>query len=509
MTTATYMRYSDTKQDDGYSIEYQTTEINEFAAKHRLEIQENYIDKAQTATQVAGREAFFALIRDVKAGKVKTIIVYKMNRMFRNTYESSKYRLLFREHGVRLLCVTQTIDEDTSSGRLTTNIVASVDQYTSENISDHVKSSMREMARQGYYTGGRVRFGYMLTEEEHGSKKRRKYAENPAEADFVRQIYQMYADGMSTYDIRTYLNENGAKSRLGNFFTPINVSRLIRSDFYIGTLRFKTAGYDDLVIENAVPAIVDRMLWLKANDRLREMREKPSKPRKTEQHFYPLSGKAVCGKCGATYFGYSYRYKEYTYSYYVCRNRKHEGICDNKNIKKHDLENAVLSALKIHILNDEKISQIAAAVVKLLDETPDEIDAKIKELTSAKKALESSLKNLVKAFAVGKKTAELLQEQATEIEREIEQIEMRLYSLTEQRKNAVTLDSVEQYLHDQLQKADSENQEELKAVFDTFVNGIVMYEDEIKISLNEYGEVLPDVLMPESLVPIDVMASRL
>ena len=55
-----YLRYSDHKQDDGFSIEYQTSEVNEYARVHGMEISKYFIDKAQTATKVSGRENFFA-----------------------------------------------------------------------------------------------------------------------------------------------------------------------------------------------------------------------------------------------------------------------------------------------------------------------------------------------------------------------------------------------------------------------------------------------------------------
>ena len=250
-----YIRYSTHMQDDGFSVEYQIAEIEAFCEKHNIEMVNHHIDQAQTASKVAGREEFFRLIDAVKAGEVDVIVIYKLNRMFRNSYESQKYRKLFRKHGVKLMSVTQMLDEETSSGRLTANILSDIDQYQSETISDHVKSSMREMARQGYFTGGIVPYGYALEVENNGTKTRKRYVIEETEAQHVREMFQLYADGHSLRHVHEYAKENGLISRRRKFSTS-TILRMLKNDFYIGTKRYKTQGYDDVVVEDAVPAIV-------------------------------------------------------------------------------------------------------------------------------------------------------------------------------------------------------------------------------------------------------------
>ena len=72
-----YIRYSTHNQDDGFSVEYQKSEIDEFLKKNDLTLEKAHIDQAQTATKVAGRDEFFALLDDVKKGLVDIIVVYK------------------------------------------------------------------------------------------------------------------------------------------------------------------------------------------------------------------------------------------------------------------------------------------------------------------------------------------------------------------------------------------------------------------------------------------------
>ena len=158
-----YLRYSSQKQDDGVSIEMQTDEINAYCAKNNLVVRKWYIDTATSASKKAAetRDAFFELIQNIKSGDTAgTLLVYSTSRAFRNSYESHKYRKFLRERGIKLMSATQHIDEETSSGRLTTNILADIDQYKAEELSDYVSSAMRTMVKRGFWTGAPVPLGY-------------------------------------------------------------------------------------------------------------------------------------------------------------------------------------------------------------------------------------------------------------------------------------------------------------------------------------------------------------
>ena len=203
--TGLYVRYSDTKQDDGYSIEYQLSECQDYLNKQGFPLTKTYIDQAITGTKVAGREAFHELVHDVKNGLIDIVVVYKFSRIFRNAYESHKYRKLFKKHNVKLISVTQLMDDETSAGRLMINVLADIDQFQSETISDFVKSSMREMAKQGYFTGGTVPYGYKLeTVFDNGKKKKKRYVPDDFEKEIVIKLFELYADNYSLKYLQDY-----------------------------------------------------------------------------------------------------------------------------------------------------------------------------------------------------------------------------------------------------------------------------------------------------------------
>lgn len=483
-----YIRYSDHKQDDGFSVEYQMAEIEEFAARNGVELYHNHIDQAQTATKVAGREEFFRLIEAVKDGAVDVIIVYKLNRIFRNSYESQKYRKLFRKQGVKLMSVTEMIDEETSSGRLTTNILSDIDQYQSETISDHVKSSMREMARQGYFTGGTVPFGYTLEIIKHGSKIRKKYVEDAEEAQIVRNIFEFYGDGHSLRHIQEYMQENEIKTRRGKDFGITTIARMLANDFYIGTLRYKTTGYDDVVMENAVPAIVPLDMWHAVQERKKA--NKLVQPRKSKS-LYSLTGKIKCALCGEHFFGMRsgswQRGKYFEYQYYVCSKRKNYRTCSCRKVRKDQIESLLLSQIKRLVLNDHDMERIAREILDQLADSPTVIANEIKKLEKEKKKLETNLETMLEMRLNGEMSPAVLTRKNAEVEDKLATIKSRLFTLTEQQRHAITFESIMAYLQQLLAYANDKNEDVLKLLFDNLVEKVVVSADSVDIFLRVYA----------------------
>lgn len=484
--TRTYVRYSDHKQDDGFSVEYQISEIEEFLYKHGLELHKHHIDEATSGTKVAGREAFFELIQDVKEGLVDVIVVYKLNRLFRNAYESQKYRKLFKKHGVKLMSVTQQIDEDTSAGRLMTNVLSDIDQYQSETISDHVKSSMREMARQGYHTGGTVPFGYTLEVIENGKKSRKKYKIDEAESAVVKKMFELYADNYSLRYLQQYLTEHGFLTRQNKQFGITTIARMLGNDFYIGTLRYSTEGYEDIVVEGVVPPIIDSELWLRVQERKNANKQVEPRKRKT---LYALTGKIFCGVCndGEHFFGMqsgsTQNGKKYAYRYYICAKRKNYAACTCDRIRKDYLENLVLQEIKKRILNEDAIKQLARSVAALCNNTPAQISADIKSLTKRRTTLEKQIDTLLEMRLAGEMSADILKRKSVVLEAELAELRNKLFMLEEQKKHSITSDSVEAYLRSMLSHAESTDEYVLKNLFDNFVDRIVIDNERVDVSL--------------------------
>lgn len=481
---AEYKRYSSHNQDDGFSIEYQTSEINDYCVKHGIKIDAHFVDEAKTGTTVAGRDAFYDLIRAVKDGKIKMIIVYKLSRIFRNSQESQYYRDMFLKKGVKLVSITEYVDDTTTSGRMTTNILSVLDQYQSEIISDHVKSSMREMARQGYHAGGSVLFGYTTEKIPHGSKFRRKYIPNDEEAEIVNKVFSMFANGKSLADIMHYLNDNGIRTRNGKLFSPVTVRQMLKNDGYIGVVRYKAKGYDEVVIPNARPAIISMTMWDAAQKMMKHQSKGQSRKRK---FFYPLVNKMYCGCCGALYGGVTSTKrqdgKEYFTHGYVCNNRRSFQNCENTQINRNYIEPATINAIKKFILNEERINALSAEIANACNNIPTVSEEKTKQLKRSISDIEKQLDVLIEMRINGEISGEIIKKKSTPLEEMLESNRKELLRIQEQKRTTISFDDTKKYLTDMLQKMNTANEEGLKEIFNAFVENITINKDDVKIKL--------------------------
>lgn len=483
--TGLYARYSDTNQDHGYSIEYQLSECQDYLNKQGLTLGKAYIDQAITGTKVAGREAFHELIHDVKNGLLDIVVVYKFSRIFRNAYESHKYRKLFKKHNVKLISITQLMDDETSAGRLMINVLADIDQFQSETISDFVKSSMREMAKQGYFTGGTVPYGYKLeTVFDNGKKQKKKYVPDEFEKEVVKHLFELYAANYSLKYLQDYTKSIGAATRQGKAFGITSIARMLRNDFYIGVLRYNAQGHEPIVVYDVIPPIIDKVLW----DRVQQRHKSQNyvKPRKRKD-LYSLTGKIICGKCGKHFFGIRsasvQRGKKYDYKYYVCSTSKTYAECSCKRIRKDYLEETVLNEIKKHILNERAIYQIANEIISKLGENPDGQKSKLAQLKKERTTVKSQITELLELRSLKLVNNAYVAEHMSQYEEKVKELEVQIHAIEQQTKTVLTHAMIVDYLNKMLSISDTTDDEVLQTIFNNFVDKIIIDNETIEVFL--------------------------
>ena len=102
------------------------------------------------------------------------------------------------------------------------------------NCANGTRRGMGRMARQGRMPTGTVSYGYDYDPE----TKTREI--NEAEADVVRRVFQLAADGASPVKIAGILNAAGIPTRKGGEWTSARVRQLLRNESYIGITHRKS-----------------------------------------------------------------------------------------------------------------------------------------------------------------------------------------------------------------------------------------------------------------------------
>ena len=106
------------------------------------------------------RPALKRLVADIRAGKVQTVVVYKVDRLTRSLSDFAKLIELFEARGVTFVSVTQQFNTTTSMGRLMLNVLLSFAQFerevTGERIRDKIAAAKRKRSVDGRHAADRL-----------------------------------------------------------------------------------------------------------------------------------------------------------------------------------------------------------------------------------------------------------------------------------------------------------------------------------------------------------------
>jgi site-specific DNA recombinase len=228
------------------------------------------------------RPALKRLLDDITAGKIDTIVVYKVDRLTRSLADFAKIVEQLDQRNVSFVSVTQQFNTTTSMGRLTLNVLLSFAQFEREVTGERIRDKIAASKRKGMWMGGVVPIGYDLED--------RRLIPNPAEAATVSKIFEAYVDLGCVSDLQIYLEDTGIRSkrrvsRTGNVTGGIAFGRgalyeLLQNRVYLGEITHKGASYP-----GQQPAIVQKELWEKVQAQLQANPRK----RRGKSHSTPSS----------------------------------------------------------------------------------------------------------------------------------------------------------------------------------------------------------------------------
>src|SRR6266446_6232308 len=148
------------------------------------------------------RPALQQLLTDLTAGRVDTIVVYKIDRLTRSLADFAKIVEILDTRGASFVSVTQQFNTTTSMGRLTLNVLLSFAQFEREVIGDKIAASKKK----GMWMGGVPPLGYRAQDG--------KLIIVDSEAETVRFIFRRYAELGSVRLLKDELDARSIQSKL-------------------------------------------------------------------------------------------------------------------------------------------------------------------------------------------------------------------------------------------------------------------------------------------------------
>ena len=118
-----------------------------------------YNDGGQSGSGLE-RPALAALMRDIEAGEIDLVIVYKVDRLTRSLLDFVRLIEMFDRRGVALVSVSQAFDTSDSMGRTTLNVLLTFSKFEPETITNRVRDSICNRKRHGRIHGRLAPFAY-------------------------------------------------------------------------------------------------------------------------------------------------------------------------------------------------------------------------------------------------------------------------------------------------------------------------------------------------------------
>ncbi len=298
------------------------------------------------------RPALQQLLRDIDAGRVDVIVVYKIDRLTRSLADFAKLVEAFDAKSISFVAVTQQFNTTTSMGRLTLNVLLSFAQFERELSSERVRDKVAASRQKGKWTGGTVALGY--------ETKDKKLVINKAEAETVRYIFKRYLELQSYGKLLVDLDNKGivTKHRItkvkkfngGIAFTHGPLAYFLKNRVYVGETGHKGKWFPG---EHA--AIIDR----KTFDQVQQLLAAKTARRKTLRSANQalLTGKLYDDRGNSMGPSYSVR-NGVRYPYYVSsallRGRKRDAGSVAR-VASLNIEKLITEALRDRIAIDPSI----------------------------------------------------------------------------------------------------------------------------------------------------------
>jgi DNA invertase Pin-like site-specific DNA recombinase len=211
------------------------------------------------------RPALQTLLADIRAGRIDTVVVYKVDRLTRSLADFARLVEVFDEQAASFVSVTQQFNTTSSMGRLTLNVLLSFAQFEREVTGERIRDKIAASKKKGLWMGGNVPLGYDASE--------RTLVINPAEAETVRCIFALYrelgcvrrvkeeADRLA---LRTkYSTTANGTERGGKPFSRGHLYGLLSNPIYTGQIAHKGELY-----AGQQPALIDTETWTAVRNQL-------------------------------------------------------------------------------------------------------------------------------------------------------------------------------------------------------------------------------------------------
>lgn len=286
------------------------------------------------------RKEFNKLLKLVEKGKVREIIVTRIDRLGRSDIDVIRTIQLFNDCGIILRILDAPIDISSSFGRFSASQMAALADFETRLLSERTRHGMAYFRSQGKVQS--APFGFQLNDEHKLEPHRRNFA-------IAREIIDLLLKGYSYGKVSKHLAENHDIK-----FSLSGLRHWVKNPAVCGHTRYFTEmeyrrnpknPREPFILRDTHQAIASEA---EIHEILHAAKNKP-RISVNKHGDYPLKGLLSCAVCGGGMFRIIYKFKSGDGETHWIRCNSHargSQFCSNKkNTRLSDLTKQVVAAI--------------------------------------------------------------------------------------------------------------------------------------------------------------------
>jgi site-specific DNA recombinase len=395
MRAAIYARKSneDDRSEDNKSVTRQVERAKAFAGEREWTVDDQhvFVDDGISGAEYKDRPGLLRMLSALK--DIDVIVTSEISRLGRDMVRNAVLIDDVRNAGARIFYYLTGEEElaDTPEQRLMITLKSYAAEVERAKTGQRTRDTLERKAAKGYSAGGSC-YGYDLVpiiDPVTGERLHTDFAVNEAQAEVVRAIFTMYADGYGQGTIAKALNGDArfeaerrqyfggmthAAPRNGlGCWGPSGIRAMLYRTRYIGPIQYgltkkvrgggsakkRTRGANPVTVERPDVRIVSDELWERTQKRLNATRQTYlrenggllwGRPDRGNGSKYLLSGLARCGCCGGNITIASGNARCYYYGCSVYTNKGHTVCTNDHRGRMKEVNAAVLGAIESTVL---------------------------------------------------------------------------------------------------------------------------------------------------------------
>lgn len=262
---------------------------------------------------IESRPVFIKILEKLKNKEYDAIAVKEVSRLGRGRYgDMGVIYDLIEENRIFIITPYRIYDPQNEDDKRYIRFELFMSREELLTIKNRMLTAKYSLACEGKWIAGTPPFGYKI------NSKTGKLKIDEENAKIIRYIFNIYINGIKKKNktqqvsfraIASHLTRLMIPSATGkNKWTFTQIKKILTNVAYIGTVEYRKTKRNKnnqiivrpkkewIIAKNAHPAIIDRDVWDKAQNKFHSVERKP----KTKLDFSPceLAGLIVCAKCG-------------------------------------------------------------------------------------------------------------------------------------------------------------------------------------------------------------------